>query len=52
MTIAVLVDTKPVDFRKGGDGLVALVREALGEGRERDAAIAESRRLSEQNDLY
>jgi transposase len=27
----VLVATKPVDFRKGGDGLVALVREALGE---------------------
>jgi transposase len=29
--IRVLVATKPVDFRKGGDGLVALVREALGE---------------------
>ncbi len=27
----VLVATKPVDFRKGGDGLVALVRGALGE---------------------
>jgi transposase len=27
----VLVATKPVDFRKGGDGLVALVRETLGE---------------------
>jgi hypothetical protein len=27
----VLVATKPVDFRKGGDGLAALVREALGE---------------------
>ena len=26
----VLVATKPVDFRKGADGLVALVREALG----------------------
>ena len=26
----VLVATKPVDFRKGGDGLVALVRETLG----------------------
>ena len=25
-----LVATKPVDFRKGADGLVALVREALG----------------------
>lgn len=29
--IRVLVATKPVDFRKGGEGLVALVREALGE---------------------
>jgi transposase len=27
----VLVATKPVDFRKGGDGLVALVRETLGQ---------------------
>jgi len=26
----VLVATKPVDFRKGADGLVALVRQALG----------------------
>ena len=26
----VLVATKPFDFRKGADGLVALVREALG----------------------
>jgi transposase len=25
------VATKPVDFRKGGDGLAALVREALSE---------------------
>jgi transposase len=29
--VRVLIATKPVDFRKGGDGLVALVREALGE---------------------
>ena len=29
--VRVLVATKPVDFRKGGDGLVALVREVLGE---------------------
>jgi transposase len=29
--IRVLVATKPVDFRKGGDGLAALVREALSE---------------------
>jgi transposase len=27
--IRVLVATKPVDFRKGADGLVALVRELL-----------------------
>jgi hypothetical protein len=27
----VLVATRPVDFRKGGEGLAALVREALGE---------------------
>ena len=27
----VLVATKPVDFRKGGEGLAALVREALNE---------------------
>ena len=27
--VKVLVATKPVDFRKGADGLVALVREAL-----------------------
>ena len=26
----VLVATRPVDFRKGADGLAALVREALG----------------------
>jgi transposase len=29
--VRVLVATKPVDFRKGGDGLVALVRETLAE---------------------
>ena len=29
--IRVLVATKPVDFRKGGDGLASLVREVLGE---------------------
>ena len=29
--IRVLVATAPVDFRKGGDGLAALVREALSE---------------------
>jgi len=29
--VKVLVTTKPVDFRKGSDGLVALVRETLGE---------------------
>src|SRR5437667_10968153 len=29
--LRVLVASKPVDFRKGGDGLAALVREALGE---------------------
>ena len=28
--VRVLVATKPVDFRKGGDGLAALVRETLG----------------------
>jgi transposase len=28
--IRVLVATKPVDFRKGADGLVALIREGLG----------------------
>jgi transposase len=28
--VKVLVATKPVDFRKGADGLAALVREALG----------------------
>ena len=27
----VLVATKPVDFRRGADGLVALVRETLGQ---------------------
>ena len=26
----VLVATRPIDFRKGADGLVALVRETLG----------------------
>ena len=30
--VRVLVATKPVDFRKGGDGLIALVRETLREG--------------------
>jgi transposase len=29
----VLVATKPIDFRKGADGLVALVRETLGQDR-------------------
>ena len=29
--LRVLVATKPVDFRKGADGLLALVRERLGE---------------------
>ena len=29
--VRVLIATKPVDFRKGADGLIALVREALGE---------------------
>ena len=29
--IRVLVATKPVDFRRGADGLVALVRETLGQ---------------------
>jgi transposase len=29
--VRVLVATTPVDFRKGGEGLAALVREALGE---------------------
>ena len=28
--VRVLVATKPVDFRKGGEGLAALVRERLG----------------------
>jgi hypothetical protein len=27
----VLVATKPIDFRKGADGLLALVRETLGQ---------------------
>ena len=29
--VRVLIATKPVDFRKGADGLIALVREALGD---------------------
>jgi transposase len=29
--VRVLIATKPVDFRKGADGLVALVRETLGD---------------------
>ena len=29
-TVRVMVATKPVDFRKGMDGLAALVREAMG----------------------
>ncbi len=29
-TVRVLVATKPVDFRKGADGLAALVRETMG----------------------
>ena len=29
--LRVLIATKPVDFRRGADGLAALVREALGE---------------------
>ena len=29
--VKIMVATKPVDFRKGADGLVALVREQLGD---------------------
>ena len=29
-TVRVLVATKPVDFRKGADGLAALVRDTMG----------------------
>ena len=29
--VRVMVATKPVDFRRGADGLVALVRETLGQ---------------------
>jgi transposase len=29
-TVRVLMATRPVDFRKGMDGLVALVRKSLG----------------------
>ena len=29
--LRVTVATKPVDFRKGAEGLAALVREAMGE---------------------
>jgi transposase len=29
--LRVLIATKPVDFRRGADGLAALVRETLGE---------------------
>src|SRR6202022_4955402 len=29
--LGVLIATKPVDFRKGADGLAALVRETLGD---------------------
>jgi transposase len=29
-TVRVLVATKPVDFRKGADGLAALVRDIMG----------------------
>src|SRR5690242_3047758 len=29
-TVRILVTTKPVDFRKGADGLAALVRETMG----------------------
>ena len=29
--VRVLVATKPVDFRKGADGLAALAKEALGQ---------------------
>ena len=29
-TVRVLVATKPVDFRKGAEGLAALVREEMG----------------------
>ena len=35
--VRVLVATKPVDFRKGGEGLAALVREHLGHLRWHDA---------------
>ncbi|MBP0661701.1 IS66 family insertion sequence element accessory protein TnpB, partial [Mycobacterium tuberculosis] len=29
-TVRVMVATRPVDFRKGAEGLAALVREAMG----------------------
>ena len=31
--VRVLVATKPIDFRRGGDGLAALIREVLGHDR-------------------
>jgi hypothetical protein len=31
LTDVLLIATKPVDFRKGADGLAALVRETLGD---------------------
>jgi hypothetical protein len=37
--VKVLIAAKPVDFRKGGDGLAALVREALGEDQARDPGV-------------
>ena len=30
-SLRVLIATKPIDFRKGADGLAALVRETLGD---------------------
>ena len=43
--VKVLVATNPVHFRKGADGLVALVREALGATRSRKRSSSPNRCL-------
>jgi len=37
--VRVMIATRPVDFRRGGDGLMALVRETLGQDHPFDGAI-------------
>ena len=49
--VKVMVATKPVDFRKGAEGLAALVRAPAGEGEGADAPAAPAADLDAEETL-